>query len=109
MRDKIINFNNNAAIVFVVLFPLLAAWLAGPGGIIVQGIAVVLGFIVAAVITGLWFVLVGIYDELKFANMSKRTELTCAKVEVSHKHNNTRPPAAGNWGQEAPTRTGPPQ
>lgn len=78
MRDKIISFNNNAAVVFVVVLPLLAAWLAGPGGIVIQAIAAAGAFMLACVLTGVWFVLVGIYDELKYANAAAR-----AKVAVT--------------------------
>ena len=82
MRDKIIRFNNDAAIVFVVLFPLVAAWLAGPGGIVVQGLAAAGAFVLACVCTGVWFVLVGIYDELKYANAAARAKVAITRDEL---------------------------
>lgn len=82
MRDKIISFNNNAAIVFVVVLPLLAAWLAGPGGIVIQAIAAAGAFMLACVLTGVWFVLVGIYDELKYANAAARAKVEVTKLAV---------------------------
>lgn len=92
MREKIISFNNKAALFFVVVFPLICAWLAGPGGIIVQALACIVAFVVACVVTGLWFVLVGIYDELKYANLATRSKIDAARIDV--RNGNINPPSA---------------
>lgn len=94
MREKIISFNNKAALFFVIVFPLVAAWFAGPGGIIFQAIVAVIALSVACVLTGLWFVLVGIYDELKYANLATRSKLDAARIDMTNPGGKVPPPPA---------------
>lgn len=100
MREKIISFNNKAALFFVVVFPLVCAWLAGPGGIIFQAIVCIIALTAACILTGLWFVLVGIYDELKYANLDKRSKIEQARIDIGTHMQSApvkHPKGVGGW------------